>query len=527
MIKRSTEPRNKDFFSRVVPVIPYVILAGIIFQVISAITEAFGIYQFGDVLGTPLFVNLFFTIIVVIGWELLIRVSTEYIFKTVTLKLRKEIVLENLEFVLLFLAILLGGPLIYYSYSVSKENAHMTFEFMMPEKDTMVVSSIVQTKKADIAIIGSDYQERKTEIENRFAERIAAAKGVHDANKSTNNALIREWRAKEKQNDKKYTTYINRYKNKINESNQAYQLELKELSAQMDNELAELKNWRYGVEDNASTLANNFLQNDKDKWITFKAWFEKYAYIWAHFAGLSSILAVMCVIFSVVFKVLAGIEDETHLTPESLEPKLLSELSYLLHLKTISPLRNKIRTAINNAALKRVQLEIVTHSTPSVTHSVYTPPPVTPIPVTVTEPVTQIGYASEPITAKHPLPTTVTSVTDYSEPVTLGGAVAVPLPVTKPEAVIIELDPTVTAKTPKRNVAPVTDQLDVRIVMVGQTTAKIDRNGKVETVTLEVVRNRKRAQKGNMKNRKTDEAKLNAEKWYSFYCDLEDKMTAK
>lgn len=532
MIKRNTEPRNKDFFSRVVPIIPYVILAGIIFQVISAITEAFGIYQFGNALGSPLFVNLFFTIIVVIGWELLIRVSTNYISKTLTLKIRKEIVMEKLEFVLLFLAILLGGPLIYYSYSVSKENAHMTFEFMMPDRDTTAVTSIVSTKSEELNSIDRTYSKRKNEIEQKFSDQEITKKGIHEANKKYYLDQIVYWQEREKARNKKYTSKINSLNKKINESNQKYQSSLSGITSDKNKELGDLEKWRGNTEGNAIAFANENLSEDKNKWKTFNLWFKKYSYIWSHFAGLSSILAVLCVLFSVVFKVLAGIEEETHLTPESLEPHLMSEVAYLFHLKTISPLRNKIRTAINKAASERVQLEIVTHSTPSVTHTRYAPPvtetnPLRGLPVThvtpVTESVTEKRYTPPVTEPQHELPTHVTpvttgSVTDH------GGSTAPKLePVTPPEAIVVELSPTVTSTKPEK-IKPVTDQ-GPKVVMLTSTKAVItDVNGEKETVTITQVGNRKRANLGNIKKRKTKTSKDNAKRLYEFYSDLENKM---
>lgn len=532
MIKRNTEPRNKDFFSRVVPVIPYVIIAGIIFQVISAITEAFGIYQFGSALGSPLFVNLFFTIVVVIGWELLIRVSTNYISKTLTLKLRNEIVMEKLEFVLLFLAILLGGPLIYYSYSVSKENAHMTFEFMIPDRDTTAVTSIVSTKSEELNSIDRTYSKRKNEIEQKFSDQERAEKGIHQANKKYYLDQIVYWQEREKARNKKYTSKINSLNKKINESNQKYQSSLSEITSVKNEELSELKKWRKKTEGSAISFADENLSEDKNKWKTFNVWFKKYSYIWSHFAGLSSILAVLCVLFSVVFKVLAGIEEETHLTPESLEPHLMSEVAYLLHLKTISPLRNKIRTAINKAASERVQLEIVTHSAPTVTHTRYAPTipeaktlrseSVTPL-ISVTESVTESRYEKPVTESQHELPTHVTPVTPSS--VTDHGTSAAPKlePVTPPEAIVVELSPTVTGSKPEK-VKTVTDQ-GPKVVMVGPTKAVITGSkGEKETVTLEQVSSRKRANLGNIKKRKTQNGKDNAKRLYDFYAGLENKI---
>jgi hypothetical protein len=538
ILRRNTEPKNKDFFSRVAPIIPYVASAGIIFQIISAITEAFGIYQFGEALNSPFFVNAFFTIIVVLGWELLIRTSVQYLSKTSALSLRKEIQLEKLEAVLFILAILLGGPLIYYSYSVSKENAHMTFEFMMPDKDTTTVSNIVETKKIDLGTINSDYQSRRSELEKRFSDLESAATGVYESEKNAINKTIGDYRAKERNTGRKYTSRINRQIEKVNDSYKRYQLEIKNITDAKNIELASLSEWREKRENGALSFANNELKEDNDKRSIFVAWFKKYSYIWSHFAGLSAILAVLCVVFVVVFNVLAGIEEETHLTPENLEPGLLSEIMYLAQIKITSPIRNRVRTEINKTASKRVTLEIVTPSTVSVTPTRYTPPHVTSEAVTVTRPlrtesVTPLRSVTESVTekrygkpvteAQHELPTHVTPVTPPS--VTDHGTSAAPKlePVTPPEAIVVELSPTVTGSKPEK-VKSVTDQ-GPKVVMVGPTKAVITGSkGEKETVTLQQVSSRKRANLGNIKKRTTQNGKDNAERLYDFYYGLELKM---
>lgn len=210
----------------------------------------------------------------------------------------------------------------------------------------------------------------------------------------------------------------------------------------------------------------------------------------------------------------------------------MSEVAYLLHLRTISPLRNMIRTEINKAASKRVQLEIVTHSAPTVTHTRYVSPVTEPKPLRE-EPVTAVTPVTESVTEKrydptvtkpqHELPTHVTpvttgSVTDH------GGSTAPKLePVTPPEAIVVELSPTVTSVKPEK-IKPVTDQ-GPKVVMVTSTKAVITAvNGEKETVTITQVGSRKRANLGNMKKRKRKTSKDNAKRLYEFYSDLENKM---
>lgn len=539
ILRRNTEPENKGFFTRVAPIMPYVVRAGIIFQIISAITEAFGIYQFGEALNAPLIVNLFFTLAVVIGWELLIRVSSEYVTKTATLRIRKEIKLEQLEGVLIAIALLIGIPLIVYSYTVSKENAHMTFQFMMPEQDTTKVASIQVAKTEDLSSIKEDYLQRKAEIEKMFLDQSRAAKGVYDADKASINSTINQYREKERRTGQKYTTKINGENDKLNNSYEEYKEKVSLITTEKNAALQDLSAWRSGLESNALGFASDELDEDKGRKEAFKAWYTKYSYIWSHFAGLCAILAVLCVIFGAVFKVLAGIKEETHLTPENLEPGLWSEIYYLIQLTITSPIRNRVRNAINETASKRVQLEIVTPSTINVTPTSYAPPHVdsrsvtrvsqslrseTVTPVTpVTRSVTENSYKTPVTEAKHELPTQVTPVTHGSVTHQGGSALLKPESVTNPEAVVVELSPTVMGTKPEKK-KNVTDS-GLKVIMVGPTKAVITGNkGEKETVTLQQVGNRKRANFGNIEKRKTQAAKENARRLYEFYRDLEARM---
>lgn len=536
IIKRNTEPTNTEFFTRVVPFIPWIFWGGVIFQLISAITEAFGVYQFGSAVGAPTLVIAFFTLLIVAGWEFLIRASVQYVSKTAMKKVRGEIKLENPELILITIALLIGAPLIYYSYSVSKENAHMTFEVMMPDRDTMVVANIQHGKQSELSNIESDYISRKSEIEKRYREKESAARGIYSADKATHNTNIQEWRDKEKKYNKKYTSYINKEKDKLNESYRVYKDEVKNITEAKSEELASLSQWRVDQESGALAFAGDNLTQENSKRETFMMWYKKYSSIWSHFAGLSVALAVLCVVFSVVFKVLAGIDEETHLTPESLDPGLWNEVQYLLHLKIISPIRNRVRTAINQTHSKRVDLEIVTPSTISVTPERYAPPTVTGRAETVTHPlrsstvtprqsvtesVTQMRYGAENKGRNSELPTHVTPVTGVGVTHFKGSAAPKPKTVTPPEAVVVELEPTVTGKKPHKIEKTVTDA-PAKVIMVTPTKAVIiGPNGEKETVTLQQVQSRKRSNKGNIDKRKTKEAKANAKRLYEFYKDLE------
>ena len=251
----------------------------------------------------------------------------------------------------------------------------------------------------------------------------------------------------------------------------------------------------------------------------------------------------LCVVFSEIFKVLAGIDEETHLTPESLDPGLWNEFMYLLHLKIKSPIRNKIRTAINKTAAKRVDLEIVTPSRINVTPERFTPPTVTDraetvthplrsapvtVPKPVTVPVTEMRYGKEPKYRNSELPTHDTGVTHPSVTHFDGAAVPKVEPVTPPEAVVVDLSPTVTGNKPKKVEKTVTDSTP-QVIMIGPTKAVIvDQHGKKESVTLETVQSRKRSNFGNIKKRKTEAAKENCRRMSDFYAGLEERMkTAK
>jgi hypothetical protein len=540
LIKRNTEPKNKEFFDRVAPIAPTILIAGVFLQVISAITESFGVYQFGSAINSPFIVKVFFTIAIAAVWELVIRGAFTYVFKTGAKIWHDKIVIKKLEVALFVLLLSMGSALLYYSWFVSKENAHMTFEVMMPDRDTTALSSIDQSKNANLTALGSTYAERKTEIEKRFSEQLSASKGVYLAARAKHNTNIQDWRDKEKRYNKTYPSRIKREKDAINAAYEKHKTEASEITKLKADELAALDQWRDGRETGVIALAGDNVSEDNKKRETFKAWYSKFAIIWAHFAGWAGVLGVACIAFGAVFKVLAGIDEETHLTPESLDPGLWTEFMYLVHLKVKSPIRNKIRTAINKTASKRVDLEIVTPSTISVTPERYAPPSVTGSSRTVTHPlrsasvtpaksvtesVTEMRYGKEPEKPLSPLPTHVTGVTGPTVTDSKGSALRKPEPVTKTEAVTIELEPTVTGTKPKKEEKTVTDSPG-QIIMVSPTKAVIinPQNGKRETISYNKVGSRKRGNYGNVKNRKSKAAKARCKEMGDFYADLEKQM---
>lgn len=540
IIKRNTEPKNKEFFDRVAPIAPPVLIAGWVLQGLSAVTESFGVYQFGNAMNAPFLIAVMAAITIAVVWELLIRGSFTYVFKTGANIWHNKLKIKGLEFALFFLLASVGSTLLYYSWFVSKENAHMTFEIMMPDRDTSTISSVDNSKKADLVAIGDTYTARKNEIEKRFKEQEKAAYGVYSAAKLKHNTNIKEWQDKAKRYNKTYPTQINREKDKINEAYEAYKLESKEITKAKASELSDLDEWRDGRETGVISYAGDVLKEDSNKRSTFTTWYTKFSIIFAHFAGWAGVLGVACIAFGAVFKVLAGIEEETHLTPESLDPGLWSEFMYLLHLKVKSPIRNKIRTAINKTASKRVDLEIVTPSTISVTPERYAPPSVTGSSRTVTHPlrstpvtpaksvtksVTEMRYAEAAEKPLSPLPTRVTGVTEEIVTHHKGGALPKSESVTKSEAITVELEPTVTGTKPKKEEKTVTDSPG-QIIMVGPTKAVIinPQNGKRETISYEKVGSRKRGNYGNVKNRKSKAAKQRCKELGDFYAELEKQM---
>lgn len=532
---KETGPKDKNFVGRVAPVVKYIVGAAIMFQLISAATEAFGVYQFGKALDSYLVVNIVFTAAIVAAWELSIRAGVMYISKTITQASTKKIKMDRLEIFLLVIAFIITGPIVYYSYFVSKENAHMTFQMMMPEADTTNVYNIDQSKTAELATIGGRYEREQEDIDKRYAEREKAAQGVYLAAKAKHNTNINQWRQREKSRGKKYTTYINREQDAINAAYEKYQSEKKEIADQKAAALSKLKEWRMEQEAGAITLAGEGFKEESNKREIFKNWFLTYSNIWAHFAGLSVILAILCYSFVQVYKVRAGIEDDVDITDEQADPSLFSELLYLLQLRFTAPVRYRVRKAINATRAKRVELEISAPVTQSVTHSQgvtgqgVTPAnayakSVTPPNRSVIKPfqnrdesVTENRYGSGQPARNSALPTHITPVT----PVTQKSVTHQPKRAVTPT--VVEWDSPVTKK-PEKKEQPVTDQ-EYKVVFIDNMKAKIqDRNGKIETVTLDQVKSRKRSNYGNVKNRKTKAAKERCKQLGDFYADLEKQI---
>lgn len=508
IFKKNSTPGNRENFARLSRAMRAAAWAALIFQIISGVSEGYGLKSFFGMYGGWFF-GLVAAIVISASWEVAIRSLTVYSTGTAVKWFKRRLRLDWLELVGWVVKTGLLIVLVTFSAVVSKENLQLAFEAdagsVVSEKTESVDSYTVTESQR----ITTRYNQREKEITTRYNRQLAAKADQFDNAMKPVSTDLEYWKKMEQVKGKKYTSNIRRLEKRIGE-----------LKAEKAQEIAQLEDARSAALEN--------IQSERDAELTGIAalgtsnrgtvmtWVFKYSKIWSIFAGLSVLAAVLLIIAVTIDRVLSEIEDDVTITDDYTEHSFFDEVAYYAYLKAVHPIRNRIREGINRAAKDRVQLEITTGAPPSQ-------------PTAVIHNQAPIGFSQPAQPAPHnraPIgfTTSTTSTSQHQLPIGVAPVVQTPQPAPVVQAprppVVVEWEYNATADVPTTQEPD--SQVDVKIKN-GKALIR-DKYGRAVECDLAKLQRRLSAWVAKKKAAVTTEQQEKCEAWIKFYADIIDKV---
>ncbi len=344
---------NVENYSRLKKFLTLAIVLGFVFQFISGVTEANGIYNFGKSHGVPMWGIWVGVAIIAIGWEMSIRMGLKYCASTSIRWMNGVVKFKWLEAVLFGLMLVVTVVITDQSFRVSKENSEYSLNIFYKTFKKQTNDAEKTEAKTDLTEIERRYNEKRQPILSAFKADSIAAVLTYTPLIEKAGQDVTKWREKEKINDKNYITYITRAKGEAKKQESLLAGLVADLTRQKNAELSEVENWRSGQEGIIDGLKNTAIAStantNTEKERLYQEWMTKYSGFWAHFAGLSVLLGCAFIIMGTIIEELSEIEETVIISREDEEPGLLSDLWALLILSPSRYFKDKIRSVVEKS----------------------------------------------------------------------------------------------------------------------------------------------------------------------------------